>query len=164
MRLVNKFPFLLNLCFIFVGYFGWIQDLQKQYDFLAINFPVSIQWYSCLIEQCHCSLSIVKGQLNSSINKAPLHFAETENLQQEDSDAERIACGQGSLNRSRRGGKLMHILQQLCRMLEPWLLYKSAPMPIRQCGVPKHQRRCLQVGVGCSLKGAHGCNSKEVGG
>jgi hypothetical protein len=38
----------------------------------------------------------VKGQLNSSINKAPLHSAETENLQQEDSIAERIACGQGS--------------------------------------------------------------------
>jgi hypothetical protein len=39
----------------------------------------------------------VKGQLNSSINKAPLYFAETENLQIEDSDAEHIACGQGSL-------------------------------------------------------------------
>jgi hypothetical protein len=33
---------------------------------------------------------------NSSIDKAPLHSAETENLQQEDSDAESIACGQGS--------------------------------------------------------------------
>jgi hypothetical protein len=97
MRLVSEFPFLLNLCFIFVGYFGWVQDLQNESDFLAINFPVSIQWYSCLIEQCHCLLSIVKGQLNSSINKAPSYFAETENLQQEDSDAERIACGQGSL-------------------------------------------------------------------
>jgi hypothetical protein len=70
--------------------------LQNEYDFLAINFSVSIQWYSCLIEQCHCLLSIVKGQLNSSINKAPLHFAETKNLQQEDYDAKRIACGQGS--------------------------------------------------------------------
>jgi hypothetical protein len=38
----------------------------------------------------------VKGQLNSSINKAPSHFVEIETLQQEDSDAERIACGQGS--------------------------------------------------------------------
>jgi hypothetical protein len=71
--------------------------LQNEYDFLAINFLVSIQWYSCLIEQCHCSLSIVKGQLNSSINKALSHFAEAENLQQEDSNAERIAYGQGSL-------------------------------------------------------------------
>jgi hypothetical protein len=96
MRLVSEFPFLLNLCFIFVGYFVWIQGLQNEYDFSAINFPFSIQWYSCLIEQCHCSLSIVKGQLNSSINKAPSHFAETENLQHEDSNAERIACGQGS--------------------------------------------------------------------
>jgi hypothetical protein len=96
MRLVSEFPFLLNLCFILVGYFDWIQGLQNESDFLAINFPVSIQWYSCLIEQCHCSLSIVKGQLNSSINKAPSHLAETENLQQEDSDVERIACGQGS--------------------------------------------------------------------
>jgi hypothetical protein len=34
--------------------------------------------------------------MNSSINKAPSHSAETENLQQENSDAERIACGQGS--------------------------------------------------------------------
>jgi hypothetical protein len=34
--------------------------------------------------------------INSSIDKAPSHSAETENLQQEDSDAERIACGQGS--------------------------------------------------------------------
>jgi hypothetical protein len=51
MRLVSEFPFLLNLCFIFVGYFNWIQGLQNEYDFLAINFPVSIQWYSCLIEQ-----------------------------------------------------------------------------------------------------------------
>jgi hypothetical protein len=82
MRLVSEFPFLLSLCFIIVGYFGWIQDLQNESDFLAINFPVSIQWYSCLIEQCHCSLSIVKGQLNSSINKAPSHLAKTENLQQ----------------------------------------------------------------------------------
>jgi hypothetical protein len=64
---------------------------------LAINFSVSIQWYSCLIEQCHCSWSIVKGQLNSSIDKAPLYSVETENLQQEDSNVERIACGQGSL-------------------------------------------------------------------
>jgi hypothetical protein len=39
----------------------------------------------------------VKGQLNSSINKAPSHFAKIENLQHEDFDAERIACGQGSL-------------------------------------------------------------------
>jgi hypothetical protein len=39
----------------------------------------------------------VKGQLNSSINKALSHFAEAENLQQEDSNAERIAYGQGSL-------------------------------------------------------------------
>jgi hypothetical protein len=36
--------------------------LQNESDFLAVNFPVSIQWYSCLIEQCHCSWSIVKGQ------------------------------------------------------------------------------------------------------
>jgi hypothetical protein len=78
---VEEFPFLLNLCFIFVGYFGWVQGLQNVSDFLAVNFPVSIQWYSCLIEQCHCSWSIVKGQLNSSIDKAPSHFAETENLQ-----------------------------------------------------------------------------------
>jgi hypothetical protein len=35
----------------------------------------------------------VKGQLNSSIDKAPSHSAEIENLQQEDSDAECIACG-----------------------------------------------------------------------
>jgi hypothetical protein len=97
MRLVSEFPFLLNLCFIFVGYFSWVQGLQNESDFLAINFPVSIQWYSCLTEQCHCLFSIVKGQLNSSINKAPLYFAETEYLQQEDSDAERIACRQGSL-------------------------------------------------------------------
>jgi hypothetical protein len=96
MRLVSKFPFLLNLCFIFVGYFGWVQGLQNESNFLAINFPVSIQWYSSLIEQCHCSWSIVKGQLNSSIDKAPSHSAETENLQQEDSNAKRIACGQGS--------------------------------------------------------------------
>jgi hypothetical protein len=67
-------------------------------------------------------------------------------------------------NRSRRRGKLLHILQQVCRMLEPWLLYKSALMPIRQCGVPKQKRGCLQVGVGCSLKRAHGCSSKEAGG
>jgi hypothetical protein len=38
----------------------------------------------------------VKGQLNSSIDKTPSHSAETENLQQEDSDAERITCRQGS--------------------------------------------------------------------
>jgi hypothetical protein len=97
MRLVSEFPFLLFLCFIFVGYFGWVQGLQNEYDFLAVNFPVSIQWYSCLIEQCHCSWSIVKGQLNSSIDKASSHFAETENLQQEDSDTKRITCGQGSI-------------------------------------------------------------------
>jgi hypothetical protein len=70
--------------------------LQNESDFLAINFLVSIQWYSYLIKQCHCSLSIVKGQLNSSINKAPSYFAKTENLQQEDSDVEHIACRQGS--------------------------------------------------------------------
>ena len=34
--------------------------------------------------------------INSSINKAPSHSAEIENLQQEVSNAERIACGQGS--------------------------------------------------------------------
>jgi hypothetical protein len=34
--------------------------------------------------------------IHSSIDKAPSHSAETENLQQEDFDAERIACGQGS--------------------------------------------------------------------
>jgi hypothetical protein len=67
-------------------------------------------------------------------------------------------------NQSTRRGKLLHILQQLCKILEPWLLYKSAPMPIWQCGVPKHQRGFLQVGIGCSLKGAHGCNIKEAGG
>jgi hypothetical protein len=67
-------------------------------------------------------------------------------------------------NRSKRRRKLMYILQQVCKMLELWLFYKSAPMPIRQCGVPKHQHGCLQVGVGCSLKGAHGCSSKEAGG
>jgi hypothetical protein len=39
----------------------------------------------------------MKGQLNSLIDKAPSHSAKTENLQQEDSDAERIAYGQGSL-------------------------------------------------------------------
>jgi hypothetical protein len=39
----------------------------------------------------------VKGQLNSSIDKAPSHSVETEKIQQEDSDAEHITCGQGSL-------------------------------------------------------------------
>jgi hypothetical protein len=73
MRLVSEFPFLLNLCFIFVGYFGWIQGLQNESDFLAVNFPVSIQWYSCLIEQCHCSWSIVKGQLILQLTR-PLAF------------------------------------------------------------------------------------------
>jgi hypothetical protein len=34
--------------------------------------------------------------INYSTNKAPSHSAEIENLQQEDSDAERIACGQDS--------------------------------------------------------------------
>jgi hypothetical protein len=34
-------------------------------------------------------------------------------------------------NQSKRRGKLLHILQQLCRMLEPWLLYKLALMPIQ---------------------------------
>jgi hypothetical protein len=34
--------------------------------------------------------------IHSLIDKAPSHFVETENLQQEDSDAERIACRQGS--------------------------------------------------------------------
>jgi hypothetical protein len=38
----------------------------------------------------------VKGQLNSSIDKASSHFAETENLQHEDSNVERIVYGQGS--------------------------------------------------------------------
>jgi hypothetical protein len=93
MRLVSEFPFLLNLCFIFVEYFGWIQGLQNKSDFLAVNFPVSIQWYYYLIEQCHYSWSIVKGQLNSSIDKAPSYSTETKNLQQEDSDVERIAYG-----------------------------------------------------------------------
>jgi hypothetical protein len=93
MRLVSKFSFLLNLCFIFVGYFGWVQGLQNESDFFAFNFPIPIQWYSYLIVQCHYSWSIVKGQLNSSIDKAPSHSAEIENLQQEDSDAECIACG-----------------------------------------------------------------------
>jgi hypothetical protein len=37
------------------------------------------------------------GQLFSSIDMAPSRSAEAENLQQEDSDAECIACGQGSL-------------------------------------------------------------------
>ena len=35
--------------------------------------------------------------INSSIDKAPSHSAESKNLQQEVSDAEHIACGQGSL-------------------------------------------------------------------
>jgi hypothetical protein len=38
MRLVSEFLFLLNLCFIFVGYFGWVQGLQNESDFLVINF------------------------------------------------------------------------------------------------------------------------------
>ena len=44
------------------------------------------------------SLFIVNCEkaINSSIDKAPSHSVETENLQLEDSDAERIACGQGS--------------------------------------------------------------------
>jgi hypothetical protein len=126
----------------------------KTNDFLAINFLVSIQWYYCLIEQCHCSLSIVKGQLNSSINKAPSHFAETENLQQEDSDAECIACGLKQ-KRKKASAQPAAAVQNVGAV---------APMPIRQCGVPKHQRGCLLVGVGCSPKGAHGCSSKEAGG
>jgi hypothetical protein len=40
MRVVSEFPFLLNLCFIFVGYFGWVQGLQNGSDFFAVNFPV----------------------------------------------------------------------------------------------------------------------------
>ena len=35
--------------------------------------------------------------INSSIDKAPLHFAKIENLQQGDSDVEHITYGQGSL-------------------------------------------------------------------
>jgi hypothetical protein len=34
--------------------------------------------------------------INYSIDKASSHSTETENFQQEESDAERIACGQGS--------------------------------------------------------------------
>jgi hypothetical protein len=43
--------------------------------------------------------------INSSIDKAPSHSVETENLQQEDSDAERIACGQGSSEPKQKGRK-----------------------------------------------------------
>jgi hypothetical protein len=71
MRLVSEFSFLLNLCFIFVGYFDWVHGLQNESDFLAVNFPVSIQWYSYLIEQCHCSWSIVKGQLILQLTRPP---------------------------------------------------------------------------------------------
>jgi hypothetical protein len=71
MRLVSEFPFLLNLCFIFVGYFGRVQGLQNESDFFTVNFPVSIQWYSCLIEQYHCSWSIVKGQLIIQLTRPP---------------------------------------------------------------------------------------------
>ena len=164
MRLVSEVPFLLNLSFIFVGYFGWVQGLQNESDFLAVHFPVSIQWYSCLIEQYHCSWSIVKGQLILQLTRLPrilqrLKISNRKTTIQNASLVDRVLR-----NRSKRGGKLLYILQQVCRMLEPWLLYKSAPMPIWQCGVPKHQRGCLQVEVGCSLKGAHGCSSKEAGG
>jgi hypothetical protein len=44
------------------------------------------------------SLFMVNSEraINYSIDKAPSYSAETENLQQEDFDAERIACRQGS--------------------------------------------------------------------
>jgi hypothetical protein len=131
MRLVSEFLFLLNLCFVLVGYFGWVQGLQNEFDFLAVNFPVSIQWYSCLIEQCHCSLSVVKGQVILQLTRPPrilqrLKISSRRTLMQSALLVDRILW-----NQSRRRGKLLHILQQLCRMLEPWLLYKLALMPIR---------------------------------
>ena len=46
-----------------------------------------------------------KRSINSSIDKAHSHFVETENLQQEDSDTERIACGQGSLESKQKRKK-----------------------------------------------------------
>jgi hypothetical protein len=131
MRLVSEFPFLLNLCFIFVGYFGWVQGLQIEYDFLAVNFPVSIQWYSCLIEQCHCSWSIVKGQFILQLTRPP-HILQRLKISSRRTPMQSALLVDRVLrNQSRRRGKLLHILQQLCRMLEPWLLYKLALMPIR---------------------------------
>jgi hypothetical protein len=132
MRLVSEFLFLLNLCFIFVGYFGWVQGLQNEFDFFAVNFLVSIQWYSCLIEQCHCSWSILKGQLIIQLTRLPHILQRLKISNRRTSMQSALPVDRVLRNRSRRGGKLVHLLQQVCRMLEPWLLYKSALMPIRQ--------------------------------
>ena len=100
--------------------------------------------------------------INSSIDKAPSHSAEIENLHQEDSDAECIACGQGSLEpKQKRRKASTHPAAAMQNV------GATAPLQIGSNAyptmwVPKHQ--CLQVGVVCNLKGAHGCSSKEAGG